>query len=375
MGAASAATVYLRYDSPMRIVHVESGRYLYGGARQVAYLIDALEQRGHDNALICPPGHALAARAQSATVREVPMHGDLDFGMTGRLRRVFKELDADMVHVHSRRGADLFAGRACELDARAAVLTRRVDSPELRAWARFKYRPYRQVVAISRAVRDELCGRSGLDAARVPLIASAVDTQEFRPDGEARGRVLRAFALDDRALVVGVCAQLIPRKGHELLLRAWPELVRRVPEAELLCFGRGPLQSSLERLVAKLDLTPHVRFVGFRDDLAELLPGLDVLVHPAAREGLGLAVLEAMAAAVPVVATAVGGIVDAVSDGAEGLLVAAGDGAGLVAAIERLARDAALRERLGNAGRIRVEREFSIARMADRYAELYRNAH
>ena len=113
----------------MRIVHVESGRYLYGGARQVAYLIDALEQRGHDNALICPPGHALAARAQSATVREVPMHGDLDFGMTGRLRRVFKELDADMVHVHSRRGADLFAGRACELDARAAVLTRRVDSP------------------------------------------------------------------------------------------------------------------------------------------------------------------------------------------------------------------------------------------------------
>jgi glycosyltransferase involved in cell wall biosynthesis len=358
----------------MRIVHVESGRYLYGGARQVAYLIDALAERGHENALVCPPGHALAARPLCATVHEVPMHGDLDFGMTRRLRRVFAELDAEIVHVHSRRGADFFAGRACERDGRAALLTRRVDSPELRAWARFKYRPYRRVVAISRAVRDELCSRAGLDAARVPLIASAVDTREFRPDANARSRVLREFALDDRAIVVGISAQLIARKGHEVLLRAWPELVRRVPSTALLCFGRGPLRASLERLVARLDLSRCVRFVGFRDDLAELLPGLDVLVHPAAREGLGVAVLEAMACAVPVVATAVGGVVDAVSDGAEGVLVAVGDGPALVAAIERLAGDAALRRRMGSAGRNRAEDEFSIARMADRYAELYRHA-
>jgi glycosyltransferase involved in cell wall biosynthesis len=359
----------------MRIVHVESGRYLYGGARQVAYLIDALAERGHENALVCPPGHALAARALPATVREVPMHGDLDVGMTHRLRRVFAELDGDIVHVHSRRGADFFAGRACERDGRAALLTRRVDNPELRAWARFKYRPYRRVVAISRAVRNELCSRGGLDAARVPLIASAVDTREFRPDADARSRVLREFGLDDSAIVIGVCAQLIPRKGHELLLRAWPELVRRVPRAHLLCFGRGPLRAPLERLVTKLDVAHRVRFVGFREDLAELLPGLDVLVHPAAREGLGLAVLEAMAAAVPVVATAVGGIVDAVRDGGEGMLVPAGDGPALVDAVERLAGDPALCLRLGTAGRTRAEREFSVASMADRYAELYRNAH
>jgi glycosyltransferase involved in cell wall biosynthesis len=359
----------------MRIVHVESGRYLYGGARQVAYLIDALAERGHERALVCPPGHALAARPLRATVREVPMCGDLDVGMTHRLRRVFAELDGDVVHVHSRRGADFFAGRACERDGRAALLTRRVDNPELRVWARFKYRPYRRIVAISRAVRNELCSRAGLDAARVPLIASAVDTREFRPDAHARSRVLREFALEDRAVVVGVAAQLIPRKGHELLLRALPELARRVAGVQVLCFGRGPLRASLERLVTELDLSRSVRFVGFRDDFATLLPGLDVLVHPAAREGLGLAVLEAMAAGVPVVATAVGGIGDAVRDGAEGLLVAAGDGLGLVTAIERVAGDPVLRRRLGTAGRSRAEREFSIARMADRYVELYRSVH
>jgi glycosyltransferase involved in cell wall biosynthesis len=359
----------------MRIVHVESGRYLYGGARQVAYLIDALAERGHENALVCPPGHALATRAPRATVREVPMHGDLDVGMTRRLRRVFAELDGDIVHVHSRRGADFFAGRACEREGRAALLTRRVDNPELRAWARFKYRPYRRVVAISRAVHNELCSRAGLDPTRVPLIASAVDSREFRPDANARSRVLREFALDDRAVVIGVAAQLIPRKGHELLLRSLPELVRRVASVQVLCFGRGPLGASLERLVTELDLSRVVRFAGFRDDFAELLPGLDVLVHPAAREGLGLAVLEAMAAGVPVVATAVGGIVDAVQDGAEGLLVAAGDALGLVTAIERIAGDAALRRAMGTAGRSRAEREFSIARMTDRYVELYRSAH
>ena len=303
------------------------------------------------------------------------MGGDLDFGMLRRLRRVFADLDAEIVHVHSRRGADFFAGRACERDERAAVLTRRVDNPEPRAWARLKYRPYRRVVAISRAVREELCSSVGLDAARVPLIASAVDTRTFRPDAEARGRVLREFALDDRALVIGVAAQLISRKGHELLLHAWPKLVRRVPGAQLLCFGQGPLAGRLERLVAKLELARHVRFVGFRTDFAELLPGLDLLVHPAVREGLGVAVLEAMAACVPVVATAVGGIVEAVTDGVEGRLVAPGDGPSLATAVEQLIGSEADRRRMGAAGRSRVEREFSIARMADQYAELYRNVH
>jgi glycosyltransferase involved in cell wall biosynthesis len=359
----------------MRIVHVESGRHLYGGARQVAYLIDALSERGHENVLVCPPGHALAGLSLRAEVCAVPMGGDLDFGMLRRLRGAFAAQAPDVVHVHSRRGADFFAGRACERDGRAALLTRRVDSYEPRAWARLKYRPYRQVVAISRAVRDELCLNVGLDVARVPLIASAVDTRALQPDPEARSRVLREFGLDDRAIVVGVAAQLIPRKGHELLLRAWPALVRRVPHVRLLCFGQGPLAARLERLVATLGLAPHVRFVGFREDFAELLPGFDVLVHPAAREGLGLAVLEAMAAGVPVVATAVGGIVDALNDGVEGLLVPAGDGPGFAAAVERLIASPAERLRMGAAGRARVDSEFSIGRMADRYAELYRNVH
>jgi glycosyltransferase involved in cell wall biosynthesis len=357
----------------MRIVHVESGRHLYGGARQVAYLIEALAGRGLENALVCPPGHALTALRARAAVREVPMGGDLDLGMLPRLRRAFTDLDPDIVHVHSRRGADFFGGRACERDGRAALLTRRVDNPEVRAWARFKYRPYRAIVAISRAVREELCGRGGLDPRRVATIASGVDAQAFRPDGAARARVLREFALADDAFVVGVVAQLIPRKGHELLLRCLPDLVRRVPRLYVLCCGRGPLRARLQRRVAAAGLTQRVRFVGFRADLALLLPGFDLLVHPAAHEGLGVAILEAMSCEVPVVATAVGGVVDAVGDGREGLLVPWGDAVALTAAVERLSGEEPTRRRMGAAGRIRVQREFSTARMADRYVELYRD--
>jgi glycosyltransferase involved in cell wall biosynthesis len=357
----------------MRVVHVESGRYLYGGARQVAYLIAGLDRRGVENVLVCPPDHALAEDRARVERREVPMYGDFDLGMVRRLRRAFAELEPDVVHVHSRRGADLFGGLACRGEGHAALLTRRVDNPEPRAFARFKYRPYRFVVAISRAVRDELCGPGGIDPGRVPTVASAVDTEAFRPDSSARERVLRAFELEDDAFIVGVCAQLIARKGHEFFLRCLPNIVRSRRNVRVLCFGRGPLSARLQRLAAELGLSGHVQFPGFRDDLAQLLPGFDLLVHPAEREGLGVAVLEAMAAEVAVVATAVGGIVDAVSDGHEGLLVPWGDAARLAGAVERMVDDAAARTHMGAAGRIRAERDFSIARMTERYLQLYRD--
>jgi len=293
--------------------------------------------------------------------------------MIGRLRRAFAELAPDVVHVHSRRGADLFAGLACASASSgpAAILTRRVESDEPGFWARFKYRPYRAVVAISRAVREQLCGRAGLDPARVPTIASAVDTQAFAPDRHARARVVREFVLPEDAFIIAVSAQLIARKGHAHFLRCLPEIVRAHPRVRVLCFGRGPLRAPLERLAAALKLSAHVQFPGFRDDISVVLPGVDLLVHPAVREGLGLAVLEAMSAGVPVVATAAGGIVDAVTDGREGLLVPAGDRARLSAAVQRFAADAGLRARMGAAGRERARADFSIARMTDLYLRLY----
>jgi glycosyltransferase involved in cell wall biosynthesis len=357
----------------VRIAHLESGRHLYGGARQVGYLLDALSRRGVENTLICLPDHPLRAMRPRGEIRELEMGGDLDTGMIRRLRNAFAEIEPDVVHVHSRRGAELFGGLACALDGRPALVTRRVDTAEVPLWARWKYRPYRRIVAISAAVQTQLCERIGIDAGRVATISSAVDSELFRPDSSARARVLREFRLPEDVLIAAVSAQLIPRKGHGFLFAGLADIVARHPRLRVLCFGRGPLLASLQRRVADHGLAPVVQFAGFREDLAALLPGVDLLVHPAEREGLGVAVLEAMSCEVPVVASAVGGIPDAVTDGVDGLLVPWGDQARLAAAIDFLIADPAARKRIAAAGRIRVQRDFSPALMADRYMSLYQD--
>jgi glycosyltransferase involved in cell wall biosynthesis len=200
-----------------------------------------------------------------------------------------------------------------------------------------------------------------------------VDPTRYAPDPNARARLLGAFALDADAIVVGVAAQLIPRKGHLFLFDALAALAHRHPALRVICVGRGPLARTLERRIAARGLEGCVRLAGFRADWPALLPGLDLLAHTPEREGLGLAVLEAMSAGVPVVATAVGGIPDAVTDGVEGRLVPASDPGALAAALEHLIVSAHARRRFGRAGRIRACAEFSIDAMVDRYCELYRD--
>ena len=356
---------------PMRIMHIEAGRHLYGGARQVYYLLEGLAAQGFENILVCARGSAIAAAVRDATVVELPMGGDLDVFWGGPLRKLIKAHAPGVVHVHSRRGADLVGGRCARRTSVPAVLTRRVDSREPAWWARLKYRPYSVVAAISSAVESELVDRVGLDPGRVVRVASAVDTGRYRPDASARARLAATFGIPPESIVVGVVAQLIPRKGHSLLLDGLPRVIARHPEIRVLFFGRGPRERMLRRRIAQRTLERHVQLAGYRDDLAGLLPGMDLLVHPALREGLGVAVLEAMSAGVAVVASDAGGIPDIIQHERSGLLFAAGDRRALQDGILALLGDAALRRRLAGAGRERVESRFSVQRMSRRYVEVY----
>jgi glycosyltransferase involved in cell wall biosynthesis len=354
----------------MRIAHIEAGRHLYGGAAQVRYLLEGLTGRGVDNVLVCARGSELGASVPGVEVCAMPLHGELDVGMLPRLVRALRGLDADLVHVHSRRGADLYGGFAAALAGIPAVLTRRVDAAEPALLARLKYRPYEVVVALSRAIERQLLA-TGLARERVALIPSGIDTERLRPDVAARGRVLAQFALPADALVIGVVAQLIERKGHSLLLAALPELIREWPQLRVLCFGRGALERRLRNELAERGLGAHVELCGFRTDLPKLVPGLDLLVHPAAREGLGLALLEAGAAGVPVVACAAGGVPDVVIAGQTGVLVPVGDAVALRQALAQLCAAPHERRRLGAAARTHVERRFDARALVDGHLSLY----
>ena len=177
--------------------------------------------------------------------------------------------------------------------------------------------------------------------------------------------------MPEDAVVIGVVAQLIARKRHEWLLEQLCELLRRDARIRVLCCGRGPLEARLRAAIAARGLERQVVLAGFRDDLAELMPGFDLLAHPAEREGLGVALLEAGSCGLAVVACAAGGVVDVIEQGRTGVLVAPDDGAAFAAALARLIGDPLECAALGGAARADVQRRFSVRAMVAAHLDLY----
>jgi glycosyltransferase involved in cell wall biosynthesis len=173
------------------------------------------------------------------------------------------------------------------------------------------------------------------------------------------------------SLVLGAVGRLEEQKGHAYLLAALPEVRRQVPDLTLLLVGEGRRQADLDRQVRDLGLAGTVRFLGTRRDLPEIFRALDMFVHPSLWEGLPLALLKAMGAGLPVVATRVSGCMEAIKDGVNGRLVAPGDSGGLAQAILELARQPEERRRLGDAARRTVAEKYSLEAMLKRLEELY----
>lgn len=356
----------------MKILHLETGLNLYGGARQVLYLLDALADDESEHLLVSAIGSEVgeAARAAGHRVREVTMRGDHDLGFLPRMRRVLEEERPDILHAHSRRGADLLGGLAARRSGIRAVVSRRVDNPEPRWLAAVRYRPYIRIVAISNAIERVLTD-AGIDRRRITVIPDCVDPEPFAGPPE-REWLHTEFGLPAGAPVAGVVAQLIERKGHRYLLEAMPAVLEECPGLHVIFFGRGPLEKSLAAEIRRLGLADRVLMAGFRDDMTRIFPALDLVVHPALAEGLGVALLQAAAAAVPVVGFAAGGVCQAVEPGRTGLLVPPGDSGALGRAMLRVLTDPALARSLGEAGRARVRSEFTPERMAAHHLALYR---
>jgi glycosyltransferase involved in cell wall biosynthesis len=208
---------------------------------------------------------------------------------------------------------------------------------------------------------------------RLFVIPNGVDVARYTvEDPRARDRVRAGLGLAADSRLVVVVAKLFAQKGHRVLLEALRGVELATDDAVLLV-GEGPERESLERRAGELGLA-SIRFLGNRPDVPELLAASDLLALPSLWEGLPMALLEAMAAGLPVVATDVAGSRQVVENGENGILVPPGDAAGLARAIARLLADPTERARLGRAARTRVEREFSAARQAARHAEAYQAA-
>ncbi len=359
------------YHRRVKILHVETGRHFLGGPQQVVYLINALRERGHDNTLVCPPDSGIDGSARQAGIRVQNLFcaGDLDLPFAYRLSQFLKENCPDIVHCHSRRGADILGGLAATFADIPAVVSRRVDNLEMRLMAALRYKPFAKIIAISDAIAALLRDRD-IESNRIAVIHSAVDAQAFASQPDC-AILKQEFGIDDGVFTIAAAGQLIPRKGHRYLLQAVADLVHSHPPFRLIVFGEGYLNNQLRSQVTSLGLGDVVQFAGFRDNLDEFIGCFDLFVHPALAEGLGVAALKAAAAGVPVVGFEAGGLSEAVEHGKTGLLVPPQDVDRLSDAIATMMDDEPMRLRFGAAGKERMQNDFSIATMADDHVTLY----
>jgi glycosyltransferase involved in cell wall biosynthesis len=349
----------------LKILHIDPEREWGGGEAQVLGLLEHLAARGHQNHLSAYPGGRLWQRCQELNVTRLALEArnDLDVRPVWRLRRLIGSEHYDIIHLHTKRAHALAAWLPHGVGAPRYVVTRRMDYPEKRnCRTRYLYNHCVDgVVAISQPIIDLLV-RAGVDRDKIRLIHSGIDVSRFTYGSEAAVR---------RTPTIGTLAVLEPRKGHAFLLHAVARLKARGLRLRCLLAGAGDERKRLEDLSRQLRLDTEIEFLGFVEDTPTFLAGVDIFVLPSLHEGLGVAVLEAMAAGKPVVASRVGGLSDVVIDGRTGLLVPPADAEALSEAIAALIAEPSRARAMGLAAAARAREHFALELMAARNEEYY----
>jgi glycosyltransferase involved in cell wall biosynthesis len=317
------------------------------------------------------------ARAASLPVWLAPQQPGLDPAWVPRFARRLRRERIDVVHSHEF-AMNVYAGAAARLAGLAALATVHgahwvADRTVRRIAYRVLCRVGMDLAAVSSDLADFLARSLAVPRTEIHVVPNGVPLPRPRSRDERareRARLRAELAIPpERPLLLAV-GNLYPVKDHATLLRASAGL----EGVHVLVAGRGPELESLASLARALGAASRVHLLGLRGDVDRLLAASDLLVHPSRAEGLPLAILEAMAAALPVVATRVGGIPEAVLEGETGLLVRPGDPEGLRDAIRNVLHDPDRAALLGRAGRARVEEHFSIEGMTRRYRALYEAA-
>lgn len=369
----------------MKIAHLIHGLGL-GGAQQVIRFLVSARAPGFEHYVYSCHGGVFAEpiAAAGATVRIVPRHlPKLDPFWVLALARQLRRDRIEVVHGHLF-GDSLHGYYACRLAGLLPMVMTLHNSADARTG--LQLRGYRHLlegrtlpVACAGFVRESFLAVHGRVAERLETISNGIPD---RPPALSRAELRQALSaelgLPADALWLATLGRLAEQKAYDVLLEALARLRADLPDWRLVLLGDGPLRAALEAQVQHLGLAGRVIFAGFRNDASALLPAFDAVVFSSHFEGLPIALLEAMAAARPIVSTAVGGIPAALEDQEEALLVPPRDPVALAAALARLLGDGGLRgglaSRLGAAARRRYEREFHADSMARRYEEVYRRA-
>ncbi|MCR4398000.1 MAG: glycosyltransferase [Firmicutes bacterium] len=359
----------------MRVLHVSSDYTLGGAGRHLLTLLRQPEFRGLDVAVACPEGGCLAREIRRMGVPFTPLEPrdrSFDIGAVSRLVALIRERRFDIVHSHASASARV-AARLCA-HPRIVVTRHTIGRYPPPRGARKALAAAAQTllatrfIAVSHAVRQRLLDE-GIPARMIETIHNGIDVADVRREAAVPGP---AGGPRRPRLTIGSLGRLVPEKGHDILVRAFAEVSSSVPEAVLVLVGDGPERPRLERLAHEMGLSGRVVFAGYQDNALARVDSFDIFAMPSLSEGLGLALLEAMALGKPVVAARTGGIPEIVTDGENGVLVPPGDAPALARALLGLLRDPRRAERLAAAGLDTVQARFNARTMAEKTVALYR---
>ena len=349
-----------------------------GGLERVVCDLAQVQLRdGHQVGIVCLFTDGLLAeesRRAGVPVFSVGKTAGIDLTALMRLRRAISASDADVIHTHNATAhyhAALVCGRRLQrvlVNTRHGMGGARSSDRRERLFSLAMGRTT-AVAAVCQAAARRLVADRIVPTDRVRVVPNGIRLDAF---GKADRRdARRRLDLPEDALVVGTVGRLNWAKDHEALLRAFQVLARTEPKSLLVVIGEGEQRQALECLTSELALEGRVRLVGDRPDVPLLLPGLDVFALSSRTEGYSVALLEACAAGLAVVATNVGGNGEIIEDGITGLLVEQGNQASFSGALGRLLASGALRAQLGSRARAWAASNASLEAMAARYERLY----
>jgi glycosyltransferase involved in cell wall biosynthesis len=354
-------------------VHVDTARTWRGGQNQVLLTVNGLRAAGHRTALVAHPHGELRKRAaEGLELIPIGPQAELDLTAAWRLSRVLRRLRPEIVHAHDPHAVAMaslalsFAGTEV---AAPLIASRRVDFHlKGNSLSRWKYRQVSCFIAASEAIRRMLV-TDGVPEDRTVTVHEGIDVDHVA--AAARVDLHGAFWLPHGAPIVGNVAALVPHKGQRHLIDAARLVVQELPDVRFVILGEGELRGALERQVRDHSLEKHVRLPGFRTDVLGCMKAFDVFAMSSVSEGLGTALLDAMACGRAIVATDAGGIPEVVEDGVTGRIVPARDHHAMASATIALLRDERRRLAMGHAGLARVRERFTVERMVAETAAVY----
>lgn len=368
----------------MRVVHLIKVVGVAGAEQHLLTLLPGLRQMGIDAQirLLVRPDRLMVDYVNALKERGVPaetvvIRGHADVTLVPRLRKLFSEVRADIVHTHLIH-ADLYGGLAARWAGVPIVVSSKHNDDAfryrkaVRMLNRMLWGQTNAGIAISDAIGRFSIEVEGAKPQQVHQIHYGLDTRTRPLDrGRAHSTLRAEVGIAGDAPVVGMVCRLIEQKGVVYGLRAFAQVAEAFPTANLVIAGDGGLRGALEAEAKQAGLSERVHFLGWRGDIPALMAGLDILLAPSLWEGFGLVLLEAMAQQTAIIGSRVSAIPEVVREAETGLLVPPRDVDGLAEALRQLLGDAPLRQHMGLMGRDRLEEHFSATKMVQETAALY----